>query len=112
MIRSFIQLLIFLSAWGTFVQAKVKVSVLKFSNLPGWKSNTKTDVLTAFMETCPDLKSDDWAAICAIGQQTTDADVLFVGSGSQAGKDAGRIKNSGSLYVLLPIKRALALSRG
>lgn len=32
--------------------------------------------------------------------------------GPKAGKDAGRIKNSGSLYVLLPIKRALALSRG
>ena len=37
---------------------------------------------------------------------------IFVGSGPKAGKDAGRIKNSCSLYVLLPIKRALALSRG
>ena len=37
---------------------------------------------------------------------------IFVGSGLKAGKEAGRIKNSGSLYVLLPIKRALALSRG
>ena len=77
MIRNFIQLLIFLSAWGTFVQAEVKVSVLEFSNLQGWKSDTKTDALTAFLETCPDLKSDDWAVVCAIGQQTTDADVFF-----------------------------------
>jgi membrane-bound lytic murein transglycosylase A len=37
---------------------------------------------------------------------------IFVGSGPNAGKDAGRIKNSGSLYVLLPMKRALALRRG
>lgn len=249
MIRTLLHVLILFLAWGSHAHAEVKESVLEFSNLPNWTSDAKSDALTAFLETCPDLKSNDWTAICAVGQHTTDADTffkpikietadpslltryfelelqasrtktgrfvypiyqkpselpkrgwwltraevedtkvmenrgleiawlddpvdlfflqvqgsgrlrmqdgtivrigyaaknghkyrsvgkeplnrlmiaqdtgsvikgaqradIFVGSGPKAGKDAGRIKNSGSLYVLLPIKRALALSRG
>ena len=103
----------FFLAWGSHAHAEVKVSVLEFSNL------------------------SNWTAICAVGQHTTDADTFFEAffkpikiettdpslltgyfepelqvSRTKTGKDAGRIKNSGSLYVLLPIKRALALSRG
>lgn len=34
---------------------------------------------------------------------------IFMGSGNLAGKEAAKIKDTGSLYVLLPIKRALSL---
>ncbi len=34
---------------------------------------------------------------------------IFIGSGKTAGKEAAKIKDTGSIYVLLPIKRALTL---
>ena len=34
---------------------------------------------------------------------------IFMGSGPNAGKEAAKIKDTGSIYVLLPIKRALSL---
>ena len=77
MIRTLLHLLIFSLALGSHVHAEVKVSVLEFSNLPNWTSDTKSDALTAFLETCPDLKSNDWTAICAVAQHTTDADTFF-----------------------------------
>jgi len=34
---------------------------------------------------------------------------IFIGSGAAAGKEASKIKDAGSLFVLLPVKRALSL---
>jgi len=34
---------------------------------------------------------------------------IFIGSGDNAGREAAKIKDKGSIYVLLPIKRALSL---
>ena len=77
MIRTLLHVLVLSLAWGSHVHAEVKVSVFEFSNLPNWTSDAKSDALTAFLKTCPDLKSNDWTAICAVGQHTTDADTFF-----------------------------------
>ncbi len=34
---------------------------------------------------------------------------IFIGSGDNVGREAAKIKDKGSIYVLLPIKRALSL---
>lgn len=77
MMRTLTHLLIIALAWGSNLYADVKVSVLEFGNLSGWNNDAKSDALFAFLETCPDLKSDDWRAICAVGQHTNDADTFF-----------------------------------
>ena len=76
MIRTLLHVLVLSLAWGSHAHAQVKVSVLEFSNLPNWTSDTKSDALTAFLETRPNLKSNDSTAICAVGQNTSDADTF------------------------------------
>ena len=51
--------------------------LLSFADLDGWGADDHQAALTAFLETCGDLKGDDWAALCAFARQGPNARTYF-----------------------------------
>ncbi|QEW22882.1 Membrane-bound lytic murein transglycosylase A precursor [Marinibacterium anthonyi] len=43
-------------------------TILGFSDLEGWAEDDHAAALRTFLETCPDLRDPDWAALCAVAQ--------------------------------------------
>ncbi len=57
--------------WGsalTAAGAETSHTLLSFDQLDGWAADDHSAALTAFQETCRDLKDPDWAALCAVAE--------------------------------------------
>jgi len=52
-------------------------SVLDFSALDQWELDDHDQALSVFLNTCTDLKEQDWQSLCALGQQTKNAKQFF-----------------------------------
>jgi membrane-bound lytic murein transglycosylase A len=50
---------------GSEVSSETTYSILNFSDLDGWEADDHAAALRVFRDTCPDLKGQDWGAICA-----------------------------------------------
>lgn len=61
---------------GSSVMA-TPTELLSFSDLDGWDADDHQAALTAFLETCGDLKGDDWSALCAFARQEPNAKTFF-----------------------------------
>ena len=48
--------------------AETSHSMLSFSELDGWEKDNHAAALKVFLETCPDLKDQDWQNLCAVAQ--------------------------------------------
>lgn len=55
----------------------VRASVLSFSDLNGWEDDDHAAALKAFKNTCMDLRDPDWASLCAVSENQTDAKAFF-----------------------------------
>ena len=51
--------------------------ILHFDELDGWAEDDHAAALSAFLNTCPDMKDPDWRALCALAQQRPDARGFF-----------------------------------
>lgn len=49
-------------------EAETTYSMLPFSQLDGWEEDNHAAALKVFLETCPDLKDQDWQSLCAVAQ--------------------------------------------
>lgn len=49
-------------------EAETTYSMLSFSQLDGWEEDNHAAALKVFLETCPDLKDQDWQSLCAVAQ--------------------------------------------
>lgn len=57
--------------------AEPRVSVLEFSDLPGWADDDQNAALSVFQVSCETLKDPDWAPICDLAQTATDGRAFF-----------------------------------
>lgn len=57
--------------------ADVTHRILSFEELQGWEDDDHQAALQAFLETCPDLKEDDWQSLCALATQAPAAKAYF-----------------------------------
>jgi membrane-bound lytic murein transglycosylase A len=57
--------------------AETSISMLEFSDLLGWDEDDHSAALEVFLNTCSDLDEPDWAAVCAVATQQTDAKSFF-----------------------------------
>lgn len=48
--------------------AETTYKMLDFSQLNGWEDDNHAAALKVFLETCPDLKDQDWQNLCALAQ--------------------------------------------
>ena len=53
------------------------VTLLRFDDLKDWKNDDHQVALDVFRATCGDLAGPDWAALCALSAQHTDARTFF-----------------------------------
>ncbi len=53
---------------GSGAAAEVSYTMLDFSQLDGWEKDNHASALKVFLETCPDLKDQDWHSLCALAQ--------------------------------------------
>ena len=58
-------------------KAETDYQILDFDDLNGWAADDHRAALSAFMETCPDLKDQDWRTLCAIAPSFGDATLFF-----------------------------------
>ena len=57
--------------------ATAETRLMDYSDLHDWDRDDHTAALTAFRETCNDLKDGDWPAICALSDKQGDAKTFF-----------------------------------
>ena len=62
---------------GGAVASETTYEILSFSDLDGWEEDDHSQALTAFLETCPDMRDPDWLSLCALAQQGPDAKGFF-----------------------------------
>ncbi len=48
--------------------AETTIKMLSFDQLEGWEKDNHEAALTAFLQTCRDLKDPDWRALCALAK--------------------------------------------
>ncbi len=60
---------------GGAVSADIRL--LDFADLRGWSSDDHAVGLKVFQQTCGDLDSGDWSAVCALSYKADDARVFF-----------------------------------
>ena len=61
---------------GAAVSERV-ISLLEFSDLPGWAEDDHAGALAAFTVTCGDMRPADWGSPCAIAKDAPDARAFF-----------------------------------
>ncbi len=66
-----------LAVFGGGVMAQDTAKILTFADLDGWSDDNHQAALTAFLETCADLKAPEWAPICALANQQSNAKTFF-----------------------------------
>ncbi|MEX0337655.1 MAG: murein transglycosylase A [Arenibacterium sp.] len=54
--------------------AETTYRILSFAELDGWAKDDHAAALTAYLETCPDIKEPDWHSLCALAQTQKKAD--------------------------------------
>jgi len=54
-----------------------RYAILGFENLDGWAEDDHAEALTVFRNTCADLDEPDWASLCALAFDATDARQFF-----------------------------------
>ncbi len=59
------------------IMAEPRYTLLEFSDLPNWSQDNHNAALTAFLETCPDLRDPEWSKICAVATQSPNARWFF-----------------------------------
>ncbi|MGR3395342.1 MULTISPECIES: murein transglycosylase A [Paracoccaceae] len=64
-------------AIGLPLGAAASPKLLGFDQLRGWVSDDHDAALTAFLETCGDLRERDWQALCGLARDTDDARSFF-----------------------------------
>lgn len=70
--------LVCLLAAATSAQAQsAPVTILDFSDLPGWTDDDLTAALRTFNQTCPDLEDPEWGPVCALASQNPPARAFF-----------------------------------
>lgn len=52
-------------------------TLLSFDDLDQWDADDHALALSAFQQSCGDLKGPDWTALCALSRQVNDAKVFF-----------------------------------
>ena len=50
---------------------------LRFSDLEGWEADNHAEALSAFRLTCDRIKAPEWAPLCALAHEVTDARAFF-----------------------------------
>ena len=55
----------------------VTYEVLEFSDLKGWKSDDHSAALDVFLNTCRDMKTPDWKALCKLAKNQSSARTFF-----------------------------------
>lgn len=50
---------------------------LSFGDLPGWAEDDHSAALAAFTETCDLMRAPEWAPLCALAKEATDARAFF-----------------------------------
>lgn len=50
---------------------------LRFADLPGWEADDHAAALAAFRDTCDQIKGAEWAPLCALSADVTDARAFF-----------------------------------
>ena len=58
---------------GLEAQADPNYEILRFQNLNGWAEDDHGAALSVFLNTCMDLKGQDWQSICAMAQSQNPA---------------------------------------
>ena len=66
-----------LAMTGQATAQDVTYEVLGFDDLQGWDKDDHNAALTAFLETCRDMKDPDWASLCALAGQQKNARTFF-----------------------------------
>jgi len=61
----------------TATPATADVRLLDFADLNGWPNDNHAAALAVFQETCSDLRSGDWPAICALSHKSGDPKSFF-----------------------------------
>ncbi len=56
---------------------ELRHTILRFEDLREWKRDSHQEALQVFLNTCMDMKSPDWRALCALAQQQPDARAFF-----------------------------------
>ena len=72
MIRTALFLSLLFAAPHVGAQQALEAEVSEFNMLRGWSQDDHAAALSVFVQTCPDLNSDDWQTLCAIAQHTDD----------------------------------------
>lgn len=58
-------------------RADLRYEILRFDELNGWDDDDLDAALTAFKETCPDMRDPDWASLCALATNQKNARTYF-----------------------------------
>jgi len=77
MIRTALFLSLLFAAPHVGAQQALEAEVSEFNMLRGWSQDDHAAALSVFVQTCPDLNSDDWQTLCAIAQHTDDGKAFF-----------------------------------
>ncbi|WP_282024209.1 murein transglycosylase A [Limimaricola cinnabarinus] len=64
-------------ALGLPLGAAASPKLLGFQQLDGWAADDHAAALTAFLETCRDLRDRDWQALCGVAGEAEDAKSFF-----------------------------------
>ncbi len=59
------------------VMAQPSYTLLSFDDLKGWAADNHQAALRVFHETCGDIKDQEWASLCSLSKDVTDAKAFF-----------------------------------
>ena len=62
---------------GSSAAAEPSVSILEFADLNGWEDDDHAAALDVFLNTCRDMKSPDWRALCKFAAEQENAKTFF-----------------------------------
>ena len=57
--------------------AEINVTIEEFSQLTGWQEDDHRSALRVFLNTCPDMKPQDWQNLCALAVNQTNPQLFF-----------------------------------
>lgn len=77
MIARYFAVLISICSAQAWAEQTLEIKVSTFNQLQGWSIDDHNAALSVFVQTCPDLKSQDWQTMCAIAQHTKDGKTFF-----------------------------------
>lgn len=77
MIRALLAAALGLMMAGTAHSQDTTYRILDFQDLQGWDRDDHAAALQVFLNTCPDMDDPDWASLCAVAQNITNAKSFF-----------------------------------